>query len=255
MGGDTEVVQSRLTLDEYYAQRAAEEQEKYYLQGSRNRKESYPVFLSAPYTEEDEDRDREEIEISVKDLHRNTGMSTAEIYDRLNNGTLYGIEQLQGNNLNNSLVRSIIYTANRVKSKKYEPLPQPNCIATATSNNPNKGHFVTGNLSFAANPGKFGFTKVNKESARPGSLVQVVYRNTPTHAMILDNNNKGVEKFNYSPGNYPEYKTNASYPVGPRYGTHFDYYNFVGNEADSARWKKEYEEAYNKKSEGNIERE
>lgn len=159
------------TLDEYYAQRAAEEQEKYYLQGSRNRKESVPILI---------------------------------------NGS-----------------------------------PAFNCLATALANNPNKGHYVTGNRSFAAHPDKYGFKKVPKEEAKLGSLVQLVKKGDPYHAMIL-NSLEGQNKpmtFNYSPGAYPQYKVGGRYPV--EVGEKYDFYNFVGNEADSARWKNEYEQLYN----------
>lgn len=235
------------TLDEYYAQRAAEEQEQYYLQGSRNRKESYPLKEVVQYSDEDEKEARSVINRYVSELSKFTGMTDGEILDRINNGTLYGIDALNGKY--DGAVRRIEAATNDIINKPSYIKYLANCIATATSNNPNKGHFVTGNQTFAANPSKYGFKKVTKDEAKPGSLVQIVDR-IPVHAMILNSKNGDNMTFNYSPGDYPDYKINAKYPMWDN--TRYDYYNFVGNEADSARWKKEYQERYSQKFGGCI---
>lgn len=229
------------TLDEYYAKRAAEEQEQYYLQGSRNRKESYNLIYKEPYTADNEKLDRDWVDYLVNELSKDTRLTKEEIYDRIENGTLTGTEQLQANRYSINTVRNIMSTVDRIINKRNAEWFLANCIATATSNNPNKGHFVTGNQTFSANPNKYGFKKVTKDEARPGSLVQVV-RDIPVHAMILNSKNGNDMTFNYSPGDYPNYKTNAKYPIDEY--SRYDYYNFVGNEADSARWKNEYLERY-----------
>lgn len=241
-----------MTLDEYYAMRAAEEQDQYYLQGSRNRKESHRAFITKPYTKEDEEGDRRFINYHSNVLGNRTYMSDAEIQDRINNGTLLGVEQISQNK-EEDLSKEINDAANRLHNK--QPVVDYaafNCIATATSNNPNKGHYVISNQVFAANPTKYGFKKVNKDEAKPGSLVQAVNNGVPYHAMILNSRNENTERYNYSPGNYPNYKVNGRYLIGP--SERLDYYNFVGNEADSARWKNEYEQRYRQKYGGCIPR-
>lgn len=240
---------SPMTLDEYYAMRAAEEQDQYYLQGSRNRKESHNTYIAKPYTKEDEAADKRFMNHYAKVLADKAYMSDAEFRDRVNNATLLGAEQTAQAGvdfLSRDLNRRIEILRNRQAFVDFVA----NCIATATSNNPNKGHYVMGNQTFAANPRKYGFKKVSKEEAKPGSLVQVVGRGVPYHAMILNSRNENGERYNYSPGNYPKYKVNAGYPLGDF--EDLNYYNFVGNEADSARWKNEYEQKYKQKSGGRI---
>lgn len=241
-----------MTLDEYYAMRAAEEQDRYYLQGSRNRKESYRLTYREPYTVYNEKLDRDWVNNLVNTLHRDTGLTKGEIYDRIENGTLTGTEQLQADKYNTNTVRIINNTVDRIINKRNAEWLLSNCIATATSNNPNKGHFVIGNQTFAANPSKYGFKKVSKEEAKPGSLIQVTGRGVPYHAMILNSRTEGGERYNYSPGNYPEYRVNSNYPT--THNERLDYYNFVGNEADSARWKNEYEQRYKQKYGGCVPR-
>lgn len=241
-----------MTLDEYYAMRAAEEQDKYYLQGSRNRKESHNAYIATPYTKEDEAADKEFINHYSKVLTDRAYMSDAEVQDRINNGTLLGAEQASQSRAG-FLSRDMNVRVERIRNRRPFIDFIFNCIATATSNNPNKGHYVTGNETFAANPRKYGFKKISKEEAKPGSLVQVKNgRGTPYHAMILNDRNESGERYNYSPGHYPEYKVNANYPIMPYES--LDYYNFVGNEADSARWKNEYEQRYRQKYGGCIPR-
>lgn len=240
-----------MTLDEYYAMRAAEEQDQYYLQGSRNRKESHNATIAYPYTKEDEDADTKFINHYTKVLGDRAYMSDAEIQDRINNGTLLGAEQASQSRAG-FLSRDMNSRVERRRTRRPFIEFLLNCIATATSNNPNKGHYVTGNQTFAANPSKYGFKRVSKEEAKPGSLVQVTRNSVPYHAMILNSRNEDDERYNYSPGHYPEYKVNAGYPLGAF--EDLNYYNFVGNEADSARWKNEYEQRYRQKYGGCIPR-
>jgi hypothetical protein len=130
--------------------------------------------------------------------------------------------------------------SNTIKTElKENREPSGNCIATATSNNPNPGHFVTGNQTFRANPGKYGWKEVTKEEIEPGGLIQMQTKDkVPDHTVILDSKDEKNNMYvNYSPGLYPEYKKRVSNWIDPNYEY---FYNFVGNSADSTKWTNEY---------------
>ena len=238
------------TLNEYLAQRAAEEQEQYYLQGSRNRKESYPLVKK--YTDEEIEQAKKEKE-NAKEEYINAMQEATIAYSKAHNiSPVLAAIELSKENLHtmssdtdaNRYLKARRLLNDRIRQDIYIEKPLANCIATATSNNPNPGHFVTGNQTFRANPGKYGWKEVKEEEIKPGGLMQYTDAGyTPDHSVILDHkDDKGLMFVNYSPGSYPIYQKNVEH-WNP-YKTY--YYNFVGNSADSTRWTNEYNKRYRK---------
>lgn len=116
-----------------------------------------------------------------------------------------------------------------------------NCIANLSRFYPQG--LPNGNQTFAANPGKWGFTKIDTWDALPGDLVQHLDQNgTPGHAMMYNGiDQKGVQSFNYANG-----QGQNSWGVGKHYPdavspdkAHLwdvDVYRYTGTPQDSARW-------------------
>lgn len=236
------------TLNEYLAKRAAEEQKQYFLEGSRNRKESYEL-KSALNTEDIEHLQNViqmgdyETDRLINKLSKNAQIPKAEARHYLINHQ-YPVEW-QGEfdyffNTYNDIEKQ---QTNAKKALKDNIKYLENCIATATSNHPYPGHFVTGNQTFSANPRKYGFIEVPKEDSKDGSFVQFLNnQEIGRHMAIQDHADKeGNIYLNYGPGDYPSYKINQKdwEPKGKK-----RFYNFVGNSADSTRWTNEYNQLY-----------
>ncbi len=122
-----------------------------------------------------------------------------------------------------------------------DTIPGPGCIYTATDNY-GKQYRVAGNETFAANPNKYGFVKINTKDRQPGDLQQhVSYR--PIHMMLFNGYDEhGKPRYNYSSGE--PMKVNANYPIDEKNGDRIDTYRFVGTPADSVRWTNEYNKLY-----------
>lgn len=117
----------------------------------------------------------------------------------------------------------------------------PGCIYTATDNY-GKQYRVSGNRTFAANPNKYGFVKINTKDRQPGDLQQHLAGN-PIHMMIFNGyDEKGKPRYNYSSGE--PMKVNANYPINEEDGHRIDTFRFVGTPADSVKWTNEYNELY-----------
>ena len=248
------------TLNEYLAQRATEEQEQYYLQGSRNRNESVPIVYHTKkqLTREGlEEANRANRAYEIRQLLRGSellGIPISSIIKFYNNN-VYPIGYEDSTNSNAGYTRlnyaydKKLYTKENDRRLKendlilYEDVNGFNCIATATSNNPNPGHYTVSNVDFRENVGKYGFKEVNEKDIKPGGIIQQRFGDLPTHAVILDNVKDGIRRVNYSPGEYPFYHKNVEdwSNSAEEY-----YYNFVGNSADSTRWINEYEQLYGK---------
>ena len=120
------------------------------------------------------------------------------------------------------------------------------CIYTATDNY-GKQYRVSGNKTFAENPNKYGFIKINTEDRKPGDLQQVIdmYNEEPVHMMIFNGiNSEENPTYNYSDGghNKNSIKKNAKYPINNN--RRIDTYRFVGTPADSVKWTNEYNKLY-----------
>lgn len=111
-----------------------------------------------------------------------------------------------------------------------------NSIYTATDNYGDK-HRTSSIEDFSFNPSQFGFKEV-LSSPIPGDIV--VDSNWPFISLIYNGQDKnGVNRFNYSPGKYPQYYKNSQYK------THRpSIYRFTGTKSDSINWKKEYDEKF-----------
>lgn len=135
--------------------------------------------------------------------------------------------------------------------KKHASAPYPkyvhgnNCIYTATDNY-GEEYLVSGNQTFASNPQKYGFKKIEKTDIKPGDLVQDVSQGYPSHAMIYNGKNEsGLDTFNYSKGGNSEgdivkegiYKQNVP----------LDVFRFVGTAKDSAQYINDYNKIYGNK--------
>lgn len=82
-----------------------------------------------------------------------------------------------------------------LRNAKYEPvIIGNNCIYTALDNYGDK-YKVSGNLSFLADPSKYGFKEINTEDIKPGDLVQY----NKSHMMLFDSyDENGLPLYNYS---------------------------------------------------------
>lgn len=120
--------------------------------------------------------------------------------------------------------------------------PGLSCLYTATDNY-GVPYRVSGNQTFFANPGRYGFTRIPFSEAMPGDIVQDVSKGTPMHAMMLDHQSSGVNYYNYSQGGKEQedyVKSGTYYPTLENNNTR-NAYRFVGTPTDSLRWKQEYE--------------
>ena len=113
-----------------------------------------------------------------------------------------------------------------------------NCISTA-SDNYGKGHWVTGNQSFAADPAQYGFKKISVADIQPGDIVQNYNR---THGMVFNRiDDEGIPRFNYAAGAPGELRKDAVYSrTDPFTDEYYHAYRFVGNEADRKKWEREF---------------
>lgn len=123
---------------------------------------------------------------------------------------------------------------------KYQSLvPGQSCMSTASGTYCKS---ITGNQSFAADPAKYGFKRVPNSEVLPGDLVQALTpeNNIPSHAMIYDSMGEDNKpRYNYSSGG----KDEASIVKRGKYPASNDKlytYRFVGDHADSVKWRKEY---------------
>lgn len=82
-----------------------------------------------------------------------------------------------------------------LRNAKYEPvIIGNNCIYTALDNYGDK-YKVSGNLSFLADPSKYGFKEISTEDIKPGDLVQY----NKNHMMLFDSyDENGLPLYNYS---------------------------------------------------------
>lgn len=82
-----------------------------------------------------------------------------------------------------------------LRNAKYEPvIIGNNCIYTALDNYGDK-YKVSGNLSFLADPAKYGFKEIDAKDVKPGDLVQY----NKAHMMLFDSyDENGIPLYNYS---------------------------------------------------------
>lgn len=107
----------------------------------------------------------------------------------------------------------------------------------------------TGNFTFIANPGKYGFKEINKDKLQEGGLVQRLQYGIPYHMMQYNGlDEQGVATYNYANGKYPDWRVGGHNPI--KRDNYDKYYTFVGTPQDSIQWKKEYEQKYDKKRNG-----
>lgn len=232
------------TLAEYQKQRAAEEQRDFFLKGSRDIDKAKKVEQELTKEEKDELALHNEAYIDeMVDLANSYAnrfnISPIEATIELRN-TPYG-DTIEDNDVRRytGLRETLLHNINVLKNGKKR---LSSCLATATCHHPFKGHYVTGNQTFAANPGKYGWKKVPASEIKPGGIIQQLDEyGVPRHAVILDTIKDNKRYVNYSTGNTDEYKKQKP---DWRDKTTEKFYNFVGNSADSLRWEKEYNEKY-----------
>lgn len=169
--------------------------------------------------------------------------------------TLYKDEILSGKNLNFSNyfqgldleeVNSIYSMyQNAVSDGDY--VKAANCIANLSRFYP-KG-LPSGNQTFSANPGKYGFQKIDNKDIQPGDLVQFAEtsRNITQHAAMFNGyNDKGIPTFNYSDGSESGWKTNKKYIdrdlfLDPKMAYT---YTYTGTSQDSANWTNQWQQLF-----------
>lgn len=136
-----------------------------------------------------------------------------------------------------------------------------NCIGNLSRFYPHG--LPTGNQTFAANPAKYGFKKIETENIQPGDLVQTLssYHGTPVHAMMYNGKIDGVPTFNYSNGDSPvyddergiwyggwganKYFTDALNEEDDELNPNFtNIYTYVGTPQDSVQWVNEWMQKY-----------
>lgn len=121
----------------------------------------------------------------------------------------------------------------------YEFGPGLSCIYTALDNY-GKKYRVPGNLSFLADPGKYGFKEISVSDLKPGDLVQ----HNKNHAMIFDSYDPdGLPLYNYSRGGdtAQDIVKRGHYYHGdltPENG--YKVFRFIGNADDNNQWEQEY---------------
>lgn len=111
------------------------------------------------------------------------------------------------------------------------------CISTATSNY-GEGSVVFGNQTFAANPDKYGFRKLEPdEKYEAGDIIQYAWNGTrPRHAVILTGFDKdGKNRVAYSNGSGNYHQDNADIWIDPNgYDATPTYYRYIGTPAERA---------------------
>jgi hypothetical protein len=159
-------------------------------------------------------------------------------------------------NLADELLNYTKRRLNEAKEGTYNGAELRNCIANLSEMFPHGLPY--GNVTFKANPKKYGFSLVDIRDIKPGDLVQAVEANIPYHTMIYNGiNEKGKHTFNYSNGETPfiddgilsgGYGTNKSFPRvvsnDGKYLQDADVYRYTGTPQDSAQWINEYISQY-----------
>lgn len=147
--------------------------------------------------------------------------------------------------------------ADSVRKEKPYQILGPSCIATATDNYGDK-YYVSGNQTFKANPGKYGFVEIPLSELKRGDLVQSIANGIPVHAMIFDGyDSEGYPLFNYSNGgsDTKSIRKHSAYffPKDDAFDENYaKAYRFVGNSDDNERWEREYNELNNKNAYGGF---
>lgn len=129
------------------------------------------------------------------------------------------------------------------ESAKYQPeysnVLGLSCLYTALDNY-GKKYKVPGNLSFLADPAKYGFKEISTADIKPGDLVQ----HNKNHALIFDSyDSEGLPLYNYSRGGGFEddlVKRGRYYreAITPENG--YKVFRFIGNADDNAQWDQEH---------------
>lgn len=125
------------------------------------------------------------------------------------------------------------------------------CINTATSMYSDKNR-VSGNVTFARNPEKYGFTKINKNDSDHGDIYQFKMDwETPDHATILTGfDEEGKPVLSYSNGGVSEAAMQKDQSIDAFGNRPYDVYRFIGNKENEKEWKEQYNKLYNKKQFG-----
>lgn len=109
------------------------------------------------------------------------------------------------------------------------------CISTATSNY-GDGSVVIGNQTFAANPEKYGFRRLNSdEKHAAGDIIQYAWNgNRPRHAVFFTGFDKeGKNRIAYSNGSGVYHQDNADIWIDPNgYAASPTYYRYIGTPAE-----------------------
>ena len=132
-----------------------------------------------------------------------------------------------------------------VENETYSPtILGNNCIYTALDNY-GKKYKVPGNLSFLANPGKYGFKEIKTSDIKPGDLVQKVLTGNNHHMMIFDSyDDNGLPLYNYSSSQSKtasDIKKKSHY-YGENINDNNTYraFTFIGNVEDNNIWNNNY---------------
>ena len=132
-----------------------------------------------------------------------------------------------------------------VENETYSPtILGNNCIYTALDNY-GKKYKVPGNLSFLANPGKYGFKEIKTSDIKPGDLVQKVLTGNNHHMMIFDSyDDNGLPLYNYSSSQSKtasDIKKKSHY-YGENINDNNTYraFTFIGNVEDNNIWNNDY---------------
>lgn len=224
---------------EAYIAKKAEETRLAALKKSRALTEPVVPLVPNPLPREDFEKSQEDIQKFVRkktqSLESEGRVRTIpSLSSQLKGKTYYADEGAEG------FIKEVNNPKGIYKSGEYQPLvPGQSCMSTAS------GVYcksVTGNQTFAANPAKYGFKRIPNDEVLPGDIVQVIApeSNIPKHAMIYDSVGKDNEpRYNYSSGGKDKTSIvrRGKYPA-PNDKLHT--YRFVGDHADSIRWREEY---------------
>lgn len=222
LSGNTIDTSKRLESREEYLNKQRETIRLQALQNSLNRTEpSNPIFDNPlTYEEWEQDRLARLDEMTMRLLNAQTD-DEAEMY----NLSIRGIQ-----------------------NETYSPtIVGNNCIFTALDNYGRK-YKVSGNLSFLANPEKYGFKEVKTTNIKPGDLIQKELPGNNHHMMVFDSyDDTGLPLYNYSSSSsknssdiqkkHHYYSEDINNPSN-RYRA----FTFVGNTEDNAMWNSNYDQ-------------
>lgn len=227
------------TEDEYIAKRANEERLSA-LERSRTMTEPIVPKITNPETQE-EFLEKQKKLYSQLERSREYLKEKGDVRDVSSLSSYLSSNRFYKDDYTKYAIEHINNTLPTIGEEKYSPtVDGKSCMATAS------GVYcknASGNQTFKATPDKYGFRKIPESEMLPGDLVQYYSsKGIPEHALIFDSlDEDGKPLYNYSNGgNDPQsIKIRGRYPTGKK-----DVYRFVGDSADSTKWRQEYRNKY-----------